>query len=116
MNTLHVKKGDTVIVLSGDKRRNLKGTIGEVLEVSPEEKKVIVKGANLVHKHLKPRKQGDQGGIITVEGAIYASKVALYCPDCKKGVRYHTEMIDGKKVRVCSGKKSDGTACGHKFD
>lgn len=116
MNTLHVKKGDTVIVLSGDKRRHLKGEIGEVLEVSPKERKVIVKGVNLVKKHVKPRKQGDQGGILTVEGAIYADKVALYCPDCKKGVRYHIETIDDKKVRVCSGKKEDGTACGHKFD
>ena len=123
MNTLHVKKGDTVVVLSGDKKRHLKGEKGEVLEVSPAERKVIVKGVNLVKKHLKPRKQGDQGGIITVEGAIYADKVALYCPDCDKGVRYHIEIVDGKKVRVCSGYKVetvDGKnvkkPCGHKFD
>ncbi len=126
MNKVHVKKGDTVIVLSGEANKHkCKGTIGEVLEVSPEEGKVIVKGANLLKKHVKPRKQGEQGGIITVEGAMYASKVALYCPDCQKGVRYHTiiEMVDGKdgtqkkrKIRVCSGKKSDGTPCGHKFD
>ncbi len=109
MNTLHVKTGDTVIVLSGRKERNLKGTIGEVLEVSPKERKVIVKGANLVQKHVKPRKQGEEGGILTVEGAIYADKVALYCPECKKGVRSHIEMVDGKKIRAC-------VKCGHKFD
>ena len=115
MNKLHVKTGDTVIVLSGDKNRHLKGEIGEVLEVSPEERKVIVKGVNLVKKHMKPRRQGEAGGILTVEGPIYADKVALYCPDCKKGVRSHIEVVDGKKVRVCSGKR-DGAACGHKFD
>ena len=115
MNTLHVKKGDTVIVISGDADRQLKGTIGEVLEVSVEEKKVIVKGANLVKKHVKPRKQGEAGGIMDVEGAIRADKVALYCPECKKGVRTHIVMDGDKKVRVCSGKR-DGNACGHKFD
>ena len=109
MNTLHVKKGDTVIVISGDADRQLKGTIGEVLEVSVEEKKVIVKGANLVKKHVKPRKQGEAGGIIDAEGAIYASKVALYCSACKKGVRVKHEVVDGKKIRVCA-------KCGKKFD
>ena len=107
MEKLHVKKGDTVVVVSGDD----KGVRGEVLETSPKEGKVIVKGANIVTRHVKPRKQGDQGGIVKVEGAMYASKVQLYCPKCEKGVRTHIEVVDGKKIRVCSGKN-----CGHKFD
>ena len=102
MNTLHVKKGDTVVVLSGDKRRHLKGEKGEVLEVSPKERKVIVKGVNLVKKHLKPRRQGEAGGIVTVEGPIYADKVALYCSKCDKGVRVKHQIVDGKKIRVCA--------------
>ncbi len=103
MNTLHVKKGDTVVVLSGDKKRHLKGTKGEVLEVSPKERKVIVKGVNLVKKHMKPRKQGEAGGILTVEGPIYADKVALYCPKCDKGVRSKIKVeADGTKTRVCA--------------
>ena len=69
----------------------------------------IVKGVNIIHKHVKPRRQGESGGIIDAEGAIYASKVALYCPTCKKGVRVHTEVVDGKKIRVCA-------KCGKKFD
>ena len=105
MANLHIKKGDTVVVLSGDD----KGTQGEVIAVSREEGKVIVKGANIIHKHVKPRKQGETGGIIDAEVAIYASKVALYCPTCKKGVRVHTEVVDGKKTRVCA-------KCGKKFD
>ena len=105
MANLHVKTGDTVVVLSGDD----KGAQGEVIAVSREEGKVIVKGVNVIHKHVKPRRQGESGGIIDAEGAIYASKVALYCPNCKKGVRVHTEVVDGKKVRVCA-------KCGHKFN
>lgn len=105
MANLHIKKGDTVVVLSGDD----KGVIGEVIAASPTEGKVLVKGANMIHKHVKPRKQGESGGIIDAEGAIYAGKVALYCPDCKKGVRLKADKNGDKKIRVCA-------KCGHKFD
>ena len=111
MAKMHIKKGDNVIVLSGDD----KGVQGEVIAVSPEEGKVLVKDVNVIHKHVKPRRQGEAGGIVKTEGAIYACKVSLYCPDCKKGVRYHVEVVDGKKVRVCSGTR-DGKPCSHKFD
>lgn len=97
MKTLQVRKDDTVIVISGDD----KGAKGKVLAVSPDEGKVIVEGINMQTKHVKPRKQGEAGGIIKVEGAMYASKVMLYCEKCKKGVRYSTKVEDGKKVRVC---------------
>ena len=102
MAKMHIKKGDTVIVLSGDDK-NVKG---EVIAVSPEEGKVIVKDVNVIHKHVKPRRQGEAGGIVDAEGAIYASKVALYCPKCEKGVRVKTQITekDGKKIktRVCA--------------
>ena len=98
MNKLHIKTGDTVVVLSGDD----KGVKGEVIAVSPDEGKVIVKGANMIHKHVKPRRQGETGGIVDAEGAIYACKVALYCPKCDKAVRTHDKIVDGKKVRVCA--------------
>ena len=98
MNKVHVKTGDTVIVLSGDD----KGVKGEVIAVSPAEGKVLVKGVNGLPKHVKPRKQGETGGIIAAEGAIYASKVALYCPKCEKGVRVKMTMDGDKKVRVCA--------------
>ena len=98
MAKLHIKTGDTVIVLSGDS----KGVKGEVIAVSPDEGKVIVKGANMIHKHVKPRRQGETGGIIDAEGAIYASKVALYCSKCDKGVRAKVAMEGDEKVRVCA--------------
>ena len=104
MKSLHVKKGDTVIVISGDDRKNDKGenTIAKVIATSPEEGKVIVEGVNVVSKHQKPRKQGETGGIIDAEGAIYASKVALYCSKCDKGVRVKVKMDGDKKIRVCA--------------
>ena len=98
MAKLHIRKDDTVVVLSGDS----KGVKGKVIDVSVKEGKVLVEGANIVHKHVKPRKQGETGGIVDTEGAIYASKVALYCPKCDKGVRVKHQIVDGKKVRVCA--------------
>ncbi|MBR7101376.1 MAG: 50S ribosomal protein L24 [Clostridia bacterium] len=102
-NNVHVKVDDTVIVLSG----KYKNTVGKVLAVSPEEGKVIVKGVNIVKKHTKPRRQGETGGILEVEGAIYASKVQLVCSNSKcekngKGVRAKYTVVDGKKIRVCA--------------
>ena len=98
MNKVHVKRDDTVIVISGDD----KGKKSKVLEVSPEEGKVIVKDVNIVTKHAKPRRQGEAGGIVKVEGALYADKVQLYCEKCGKGVRAKHKIVDGKKVRVCA--------------
>lgn len=94
---LHVKKDDTVVVISGDD----KGKKGKVLKVSPTERKVIVDGVNVVTKHAKPRRQGEAGGIMKVEGAIYADKVQLYCAKCDKATRVAHKTVDGKKVRVC---------------
>ena len=111
MEKLHIRKDDTVVVLSGDD----KGVKGTVIATSPEEGKVIVSGVHVVSKHTKARRQGETSQIVKTEGAIYASKVALYCPDCDKGVRTHVEIVDGKKVRVCSGKRN-GVPCGHKFN
>ena len=106
MNKLHVKTGDTVVVLSGDDRKMKKGDklvprTGKVIAVSPEEGKVIVEGVNVVSKHTKARRQGEKSQIVKTEGAIYASKVQLVCPKCDKGVRVQHKVVNGKKIRVC---------------
>ena len=67
---MRIKKGDTVQILSG----NDKGKTGEVLEVIPKTEKIIVKGVNIRKKHVKPRKQGEEVGIISTECAIHGSK------------------------------------------
>ena len=95
---LHVKKGDEVIVISGED----KGKTGKVVEVSPKEGKVIVSGVHIVKKHVKPRPPQEAGGIVEVEGALYASKVQLYCGKCKKATRAAHKIDGDKKTRVCA--------------
>ena len=98
MNKLHVRKDDTVVILSGKE----KGKKGKVLETSPKEQKLIVEGINLVTKHVKPRRQGEPGGIVKAEGAIYACKAMLVCPSCGKATRVaHKVLEDGTKKRMC---------------
>ena len=94
---MNVKKGDTVIVLSGKD----KGKQGKVLEVMPKSGKVVVEKINVVSRHTKPRKQGEEGGIMKREAAIAACKVQVVCPKCSKGTRVAHKIEGGKKTRVC---------------
>ena len=105
MDKLHIKRDDTVVVISGDS----KGTVGKVIAASPEEGKVIVAGANIVSKHTKARKQGDNSAIVKTEGAIYASKVQLVCPKCNKPTRVGHTVEGDRKLRVCK-------KCGESFE
>ena len=98
MSKLHIKRDDEVVVISG----NSKGVRGKVVATSPEEGKVIVAGANIVSKHTKARRQGENSQIVKTESAMYASKVMLVCPKCNKGVRTKVAMNGDKKVRVCA--------------
>ena len=97
MNKMSIKKDDTVVVITGKD----KGQRGKVLKVIPKEGKVVVEKINLVSRHTKPRKQGDEGGIIKKEAPLYACKVMLVCPKCDKPTRAASKLVDGKKVRVC---------------
>ena len=94
---MNIKKNDTVIVLSGKD----KGKKGKVLTAMPKEEKVIIEGINMATCHMKARKQGEEGGIVRREIPIRACKVALYCSDCKKGVRVGYNLDGDKKTRVC---------------
>ena len=101
---IHVKSGDKVIVTSGRD----KGKVSSVKQVITAENKVIVEGANMVTKAVKPQ-GGNQGGLVKVEAAMDSSKVMLYCNACEKATRIKYEVIDNKKVRVCK-------KCGEKID
>ena len=94
---MNIKKDDKVVVLSGKD----KGKQGKVLVAEPKAGKVIVEGVNAASKHQKPRKQGEEGGIIKVETPIYVSKVQLVCPKCGKPTRVAHKLDGGKKSRVC---------------
>ncbi|HJH61761.1 MAG TPA: 50S ribosomal protein L24 [Firmicutes bacterium] len=95
--SMNVKKNDTVVVLSGKD----KGKRGKVLSVDPEARKVVVEKVNLASRHQKPRRQGEEGGIIQKEIPLYASKVMAVCPKCDKPTRVAHKVEGGKKVRVC---------------
>jgi large subunit ribosomal protein L24 len=105
MNSLNVKKGDTVVVISGKD----KGKKGKIMVSHPDDERVIVQGAAMVTRHIKPRKQGQPGGRIEKEGPIHASNVMLVCPKCDKPTRIAHKLkeveISGEKkqksVRVC---------------
>ena len=94
---MRIKKGDNVKILSG----NDKDKTGEVLEVIPKKNKIVVKGVNVRKKHVKPRKQGEEGGIISVECSMPISKVNVVCPKCGKATRIGYSEEKGEKIRVC---------------
>ncbi len=94
---MNIKKNDKVVVLSGKD----KGKEGKVLEANPSEKKVVVEGINVATCHVKPRKQGEEGGIVRREIPMYASKVMLVCPKCGKATRVGHKTVEGKNVRIC---------------
>ena len=97
MNSLKIKKNDTVVILSGKDR----GKQGKVLGTVPADGKVVVEGINMVTCHVKPRKQGEQGGIVKREAALAACKVQVVCPKCSKATRVAHKVENGKKTRVC---------------
>ena len=105
MNKLNVKKGDTVVVISGKD----KGKQGKILAAMPEDQRVIVQNVNMITAHVKPRKQGEEGGRISKEGSIDESNVMLVCPKCGKATRVGPADEGDKKVRVCKkcGKNID---------
>ena len=95
---MHVKTNDTVIVLSGRD----KGKQGKVLRAFPKDGKLIIEGISVAKKHQKPRKQGEEGGIIKMETPIYACKVMRVCPKCDKPTKpAHSFDDDGRKFRIC---------------
>lgn len=94
---MHVKSGDTVQIIAGRD----KGKVGEVLKVIPKASQVIVKGANIRTRHMKPQQDGESGQIITEEAPIHSSNVMLYSEKEKTASRVgYTFTEDGKKVRV----------------
>ena len=97
MNSLSVKKGDTVVVLAGKD----KGKTGSILAVSPKTNRVIVQNVNIVKKHKKARSAQQKSEIVSMEAPINASNVMVICATCNKATRIAKNEVDGKSVRVC---------------
>jgi large subunit ribosomal protein L24 len=103
---LHVKKGDKVVVTTGQYKSS---EPHEVLRVDAEKGRVIVQGVNLRWKHQKRSQQNPKGGRVHLEMAIDASNVLLFSEKLGKGTRTKIQIVDGKKRRV-------GVSCGTQFD
>lgn len=97
LNKLHVKKGDTVVVLSGKD----KGKQGKIIQALPKKAQVVVEEINKVKRHTKPSLKAPQGGIIAKEMPLDVCKVMVVCPACSKPTRIGHKTVDGKNVRVC---------------
>jgi len=95
---MDIKTGDTVKILIGKDRNKT----GKVTVALPRKNMIVVDGVNIVTRHMKPRKQGDAGGIVKSEGAFYASKAQVVCSKCGEATRVgHRQLTDGTKVRYC---------------
>src|SRR5690625_5216712 len=94
--SMHVKKGDKVKVLSGKDR----GKEGVVLEAYPKSERVLVEGINMIQKYVKPYQENPQGGILNIEAAIHVSNVMTIEPKSGEPTRVGYEERDGKKVRI----------------
>jgi large subunit ribosomal protein L24 len=99
MAVLHVRKGDTVKVLTGKDR----GKTGKVLVVLPDKGRVVVEGVAFIKRHTRPNPQRNiKGGIVEREASVHASNLMVVCGECSKPVRVaHRRLQDGQKVRVC---------------
>lgn len=98
MPKVHVRKGDTVVVITGKSA----GKKGKVLEVHPKTSRVVVEGVNVVKRHTRPTRTMPQGGINEKPAPIHSSNVLPFCPKCDSPVRVSKKVLSGgKKERAC---------------
>lgn len=94
---MKIKRGDQVVMLSGKDGRKT----GKVSIVLPKDGKVVVEGLNLVKRHVRARKQGQKGQIISKERAVPVSSIALVCKSCGKPTRVGYKFESKNKIRIC---------------
>jgi large subunit ribosomal protein L24 len=94
----HIRRGDTVGVISGRER----GKRGKVLRVLGDSRRVVIEHVNMIKRHQRPTQKLRQGGIIEREGPLALSNVLIVCNRCDRAVRTGTKVLgDGRKVRAC---------------
>ena len=94
---MKIKKGDTVLIISGKDR----GRKGKVLKAFPKEQKVLVESINLKKKHVRPKREGEKGQIVQISAPIHVSNVKLICPKCEKATRIGYKIAENRKYRMC---------------
>ena len=106
---MKIKKGDNVLIISGKD----KGRTAKVLKSFPKDSRILVDGINIKKKHVKPKKQGEQGQVVKVPAPMNTSNVKFICPKCGKAARLgykienpSTGSGQAKKFRICKKCKS----------
>ena len=94
---MKLKKNDNVYVTKGKN----KGSSGKILAVFEDSGKVVIEGVNMRRRHIRARRSGEKGQIVSVEGRITTANVALVCSKCKKATRIGYKISEKGKVRVC---------------
>ncbi len=100
---MKVKKGDNVLVISGKDR----GRTAKILKSFPKQEKILIEGINLKNRHVKPKRQGEQGQMVKVPAPVNVSAVKFLCPKCGKAVRLGYKVENGKKSRICKKCQSE---------
>jgi len=95
---MHIRKGDMVLVLTGE----YAGSRGRVLRVFPKKGRALVEGVNMVKRHTRARRPGEQSGILEKEAPVHVSNLMVICPRCGQPTRVKKEILeDGSKARAC---------------
>jgi len=94
---MKIKKGDTVLIISGKDR----GKKGKTITVLPKENRIVVEGINLRKKHLRPRREGEKGQMVEIAAPLNVSNVKLICPKCKTPTRVGHKVVGKNKFRTC---------------
>ena len=100
---MKLKKGDTVLIISGKDR----GRTAKILKSLVKERQILVDGINLKKKHVKPRKEGDKGQVVSVAAPLDISNVKFICPKCSKATRVGYKIEKDKKFRICKKCQSE---------
>ncbi len=100
---MRIKKGDTVLVISGDDR----GKMGKVLKISKDKNRAVVEGVNFIKKHSRPTSRNPKGGILEKEGSIELSNLMIFCSKCSSPAKVSYKLLKSEtgdkmnKVRIC---------------
>ncbi len=100
---MKVKKGDNVLIISGKD----KGRTGKIAKVLVKDRKILVEAINLKKKHVRPKREGEQGQVVSIPSPIDASNIKLICPKCGKATRVGYKIENDKKVRICKKCKQE---------
>ncbi|MFH1611826.1 MAG: 50S ribosomal protein L24 [bacterium] len=100
---MKIKKGDTVLIISGKDR----GRKGKVLQSLPKLNKIVVEGINIIKKHRRPRNEREKGQVVELAKPISISNVKLICSKCSKATRTGFKVVEDKKYRICKKCKQE---------